>query len=807
MVRINRLFTILALVALILGACQPIVVAPSSEGATTQSAQTDTALVTKVAGAFEAAFSDGQVDALDEVLAPAVVIHILQRPDLAGSDAYKEYVADVRNAFPDAALKFEELKMAGDVSFARYTLTGTHGGPSLAFGPPTGKVVTISGSAIAHYEEGKIVEMWEYGDSLGEMLQLGYSLAPPADFMPPVIRALTQVDDIIMYYEIHGNGEPLLLIHGGTTSGAESWTPQIPLLARSFQVIVPDGRGHGRTTDSAQPISYALMAEDYIKLLDKLGIAKTHVVGWSDGAIVGLYLVQQHPERVLRYVGMEPNLTVDGLVPGFLEFAKTMSPETYPADWAQQFYLNIAPEPAHFPEFLKKMAEMWQTQPTFTKGDFANNQIPILLLSGEKSDVVQPAHLQEWAAAIPNATLKSIPDVGHDYPAVRLDEFVADVTGFMGETTTMPTSTLDAVLVTEVEAMIEQTMEENALPGFAIGVVKDGKVAYLKGFGVTDVESQAPVTPNSLFELGSISKQFTAAAIMQLVEQGKIGLDDPLIKHLPSFQIKDERYKEITIRQMLSHMSGMTALEIDSLLDYALGLTPEYDTASYERMVQNLSDMELLSNPGEGPFSYSDIAFNVLGAVVAVVSGENFEDYVRDHIFLPLEMSDSTFELRAVNPGLLVRPHMKSTEGKVIKPDVFPYMRSNAPSSHPYISAADMTHWMLANLNHGALNGVQILQPETHQEMWTVQVPETGFAETLPAWASYGVGWFMGNLNGEPVVGHAGVDLGYIAYELLFPEQNIGVIVMANRLDSADEAFAMVPALESIAVKVAGTAR
>ncbi len=797
MFRINRMLTILLLVALILSGCQPI-------QSPMPSAQTDTVLVTKIAGAFEAAFKDGQVDALDEVLAPAVVIHILQRPDLIGSDAYKDYVSDVRNAFPDAALKFEDLKMVGAVSFARYALTGTHTGPSIAFGPPTGKSVTITGSAIAHYQAGKIVEMWEYGDNLGTQLQLGYTLAPPADLMPPITRALTQVDDITMYYEIHGNGEPLLLIHGGTMSGAESWAPQIPPLARSFKVVVPDGRGHGRTTDSAQPISYALMAEDYVKLLDKLGIAKTHVVGWSDGAIVGLYLAQRHPERVLRYVGMEPNLTVSGLVPGFLEFAKILSPETYPAEWAQQFYLNIAPDRSHFPEFLQKMGQMWQTQPTFTKEDFADNKVPILLLSGEKSDVVQPAHLQEWATFIPNATLKSIPDVGHDYPAVRVDEFVADVTGFLGESTPLPTTTLDAALVTEVEAMIEQTMQENALPGFAIGVVKDGKVAYLKGFGVADVESQLPVTPNSLFELGSISKQFTAAAIMQLVEQGKIGLDDPLVKHLPTFQIKDERYKEITIRQMLSHMSGMTALEIDSLLDYALGLTPEYDAAGYARMVESLSEMELLSNPGEGPFSYSDIAFNVLGAVVAEVSGQSFEDYVRDHIFLPLGMTDSTFELRAVNPALLVRPHIKDANGKAIKPDVFPYMRSNAPSSHPYISAADMTRWMLANLNQGALNGVQILQTETHQEMWSVQSPETGFAETLPAWASYGLGWFMGNLDGEPVVGHAGVDLGYIAYELLFPEQNIGVIIMANRVDSLDDAFAMVPVLESIAVKVAG---
>ena len=167
---------------------------------------------------------------------------------------------------------------------------------------------------VANVQNGKITE-WDFDPGLVDIPRQG----------------LTQVNDITMYYELHGEGEPLLLLHGGTASGAETWAYHIPKLAESYQVIVPDARAHGRTTDSEQPLGYALMADDYVKLLDKLGIEQANVVGWSDGAIVGLYMLQQHPERVRAFAGMEPNFTVEGTNPGFLEWATNVSPETYPA--------------------------------------------------------------------------------------------------------------------------------------------------------------------------------------------------------------------------------------------------------------------------------------------------------------------------------------------------------------------------------------------------------------------------------------------------------------------------------------------
>lgn len=550
MVRLPRFFTLLLLLALLVSACQPI-----SVPATANSADG-----TPVAQRLQAAYSAGDMAGLTDILAPDAVVHMPPIPDIVGIDAYRAAIADLRDALPNATLTFNDLSASGEQIVAQYTITGTHTGPSVAFGPPTGKAAAFTGVMVAHTQDGKITELWDYADHFGLSLQLAQALPPPP-----------------------------------------------------------------------------------------------------------------------TYVAVN------------------------------------APAPVANP----------------------NN--------------------------------------------------------------------LDPALAAEVETLINQVMTEQRQVGMAIGIVMNGEVAYARGFGVADVESGRPVTERTLFEQGSISKQVVGTAIMQLVEQGKINLDDPLVKYLPSFQIKDGRYEAITIRHILTHQSGMTALELDSMEAYARSLTPEYDAASYERMVRGLSDMELLYEPGQGPFTYSDLAYNVLGAMISEVSGQPFEDYVRDHIFLPLGMTDSTFELRAADPTLLVRPHVTGVDDRIVKAPLFPYSRANAPSTHLYTSVADMARWMVMNLHKGTFDGAQILQPATHQEMWRVHV-ETGFGEFMPAWASYGLGMYMGNLNGEPVMGTGGTDLGTIAYGLIFPEKNMGIVIMANRVDTFDEAFALVPVFEGVMAQIAGIA-
>jgi CubicO group peptidase (beta-lactamase class C family) len=346
-------------------------------------------------------------------------------------------------------------------------------------------------------------------------------------------------------------------------------------------------------------------------------------------------------------------------------------------------------------------------------------------------------------------------------------------------------STLDPALVAEIEAFVEQEMAEQGIPGVSIGIVKDGEVAYVKGFGVADVDSGEPITSQSLFHLASVSKTAVATALLQLVEQGKVDLDDPVVDYLPYFELADERFSQITIRQMLSHTSGM-----GDVADYEWD-NPVFDDAAAERYVHSLSNETLLAAPGEG-FHYSSMAFDVLGDLIAKVSGQPFEEYVQEHIFTPLGMENTTFLFEEANPGLLTSPHVLDEEGNVIVSEVFPYNRMHAPSSTLHSNAEDMARYALAHINRGELDGVRILETESYDELWS-NVASTGWEEWMgPIMADYGLGWTVGSLGGHDILSHGGADVGYNARLLIAPSESVGLIVMSNIVD---QSAGIVPAL------------
>jgi len=238
-------------------------------------------------------------------------------------------------------------------------------------------------------------------------------------------------------------------------------------------------------------------------------------------------------------------------------------------------------------------------------------------------------------------------------------------------------------------------------------------------------------------------------------------------EYLPYFQMKDERYKNITIEQMLSHTSGMPDCD-----DYEWE-RPEYDGEALERYVRGLKDLHLVSEPGE-KFKYSNIAYEILGDVISKVSGEAFEDYVFRHILQPLRMSDSTLLLQNTKFETLARPHVKNKEKKVVLSKVFPYNRKHAPSSTMYSNVLDISRWGMANLNGGELDGERILQISTHEFMWTPAASIPGEEQEM------GMGWFVANHQGYRLVGHEGCDIGFRSSFGLIPEIKGSAIVLAN---------------------------
>lgn len=229
-----------------------------------------------------------------------------------------------------------------------------------------------------------------------------------------------KVNDIVMYYEVHGEGEPLLLLHGGT-GRIESFDHQIPVLAEHYRVIAPDSRAHGRTTDSDKPLSYALMADDMLELLDLLEVNKVHVVGWSDGGNIGLDLAINHPERVGKLVVIGANFSPDGLNDELVDWVEKATAETWSAG-SHELYKKHAPDPSHWPVFIDKIKAMWLTQPNYTREELARVQAPTLVMVGENEEVVRQEHTEEMHQILPNADLKIIPNTGHLAPIEKPEE-------------------------------------------------------------------------------------------------------------------------------------------------------------------------------------------------------------------------------------------------------------------------------------------------------------------------------------------------------------------------------------------------
>jgi pimeloyl-ACP methyl ester carboxylesterase len=238
------------------------------------------------------------------------------------------------------------------------------------------------------------------------------------------------VNGISMYYEIHGRGEPLLLLHGGTAF-IESFFRQIPALAEKFMVIAPDSRGHGRTADSEKPLSYALMASDAAELLEKLEIKNAFVVGWSDGGIIGLHLAMHRPELVRKLVVIGANYHYNGLTPEFHDMAVKMSPESPEMKETGDFYRMFAPDPKHWPVIVKKIRAMWLSEPDYSAAALGRITCPVLVIAGEH-DAIRTEHTREMARLIPRARLEIVPGASHKVPMEKPGAVNAAIVSFLG---------------------------------------------------------------------------------------------------------------------------------------------------------------------------------------------------------------------------------------------------------------------------------------------------------------------------------------------------------------------------------------
>jgi CubicO group peptidase (beta-lactamase class C family) len=333
-----------------------------------------------------------------------------------------------------------------------------------------------------------------------------------------------------------------------------------------------------------------------------------------------------------------------------------------------------------------------------------------------------------------------------------------------------PDGTSQSGAFEEIDAHIERQMERLNVPGTSLAIVEDGEIAHLRGFGEARLGGEAP-TPHTPFFIGSLTKSFTALAVMQLVEAGKIELDTPVQRYLPWFRVADPRASaRITVRHLLNHTSGLPTLagEIQLAdLDQSPGAT--------ERQARALSTL-VLTRPVGAAWEYSNANYSLLGLVIEAASGESYADYIQEHVFAPLGMSRTyTSQAIAQRNGMAVG-HRYWFAMSFAAPDI-PLPRGSLPAAGLTSTSEDLARYLIALLNGGRSGDVQLLSDVGIDELQrgAADIHEMGLSL-----GQYGMGWIVDKIGQTKLVWHTGTLPHFGAYMALLPGQRKGVVLLFN---------------------------
>jgi pimeloyl-ACP methyl ester carboxylesterase len=231
---------------------------------------------------------------------------------------------------------------------------------------------------------------------------------PPTPVLPkPDASGILPINGVRVWYAEFGHGAPVILVHGGLAN-SDYWGLQVPVLAAHYHVIVLDSRGHGRSTRSDAPIGYDLMSSDVLALMDYLHIQKAALIGWSDGAIIGLDIAINHPDRLTRLFAFAANSDPSGVKdvgksPVFTAYIRR----------AEKEYAQISPTPAQFNAFLANIEKMWATEPHFTDDQLRGIKVPTWIVDGDHDEAIKRENTDHMAAMIPGAGELILPAVSH----------------------------------------------------------------------------------------------------------------------------------------------------------------------------------------------------------------------------------------------------------------------------------------------------------------------------------------------------------------------------------------------------------
>ena len=318
------------------------------------------------------------------------------------------------------------------------------------------------------------------------------------------------------------------------------------------------------------------------------------------------------------------------------------------------------------------------------------------------------------------------------------------------------------------EAWMNAQLVYRGLPGVAVGVVFDRQLVWAKGFGSADVDAHSPITPATKFRMASHSKLFTSTAIMQLRDQGKVRLDDPVSKYLPWFQVRPAEPDDppITIEELLTHSSGLSREAGSHWTDYKF---PD------AREIRSYIERSPAIYSPQVRWKYSNLALTIAGFVVEAVAGESYSDYVQHHIFVPLGMKDSSVDKSV--PGLAVGYGRRMPDGSRRR---MPFIDAKAmgPATGVTSTVEDMAKFVSLQFRKGPVGGDQILSTAALREMHRVRMLENDWTR------GNAIGFAVNRDHDRLYIGHGGSYPGYKTQTLIQLDDKVGVIVLSNADDA-----------------------
>jgi CubicO group peptidase (beta-lactamase class C family) len=335
----------------------------------------------------------------------------------------------------------------------------------------------------------------------------------------------------------------------------------------------------------------------------------------------------------------------------------------------------------------------------------------------------------------------------------------------------------------QIDELVEKTIRNFDVPGISVAIVKDGKIIHAKGYGVKSILTKEKVDANTLFGIASNSKAFTSAALAMLVDQGKIKWDDKVIKYLPNFKMYNEYVtNEFTIRDLLTHRSGL-GLGAGDLMFWPGGadFTPK-------DVVENLQYLKPVS-AFRTKYDYDNLLYIVAGEVIQKVSGKSWCDFIEERIMKPLEMNNSAASfVRLKDTTNVIAPHVP-TDGKLKVVSRYQDQIFDAAAGI-YSSVNDLSKWMIMQLQNGKYGPEKqysMFSEKEQNEMWQLQtiIPSNARAPYNTHFSGYGLGWFLSDVKGYKQVSHSGGLEGIVTQVTLFPELNLGIVVLTNQQSGA----------------------